>query len=185
VSIAAFRALGPLVGVGSGVGCLASELDIDPRDGEEAARHICRPCRRVDHHSHIHPLEDPAVRHPQLRPGARAMPLLRWGAQDPDLSGQVLEELAQGDAGAHPSRADDVVPASMADAWEGIVLAEVSDAGAPGLALEDGLEGGLHPLDPPLNLEAVLLQLLHEELAGLVLLAPQLGVAPDPVAHLH
>ncbi len=151
---------------------------------------------RVVAEAGVDAVEDPVPHHPDLAAEhlLRGAPEELEGAWYPRLLHRRLD--CQGPS--HPRGAVDVVAAAVAggprldgllvgdgllgEPGEGVVLPHHADDGLP--APIGGDEGGGYPGDPPLDLEAVTLQLVREQLRRLELDEAQLGVPPDGVADL-
>ena len=81
----------------------------------------------VHHHRRVDAVEGALLDHEDLAAAA----LLGRGAQDHDPPAELVGEGRGGEPGAEPGGGDDVVAAGVADAREGVVLAEDGDGRAP------------------------------------------------------
>ena len=80
----------------------------------------------VDHHRGVDAVEGPGSDHEDLAAAA----LLGRGAQDHDPSAAAPRPARRRRARAEPGGGDDVVPAGVADAGQGVVLAQHGDGRA-------------------------------------------------------
>ena len=77
----------------------------------------------VDHHRRVDAVERALLGHEDLAAAA----LLGRRAEDDDPAAELVGERGGGQPGAEPGGADDVVPAGVADAGQGVVLAQHGD----------------------------------------------------------
>ena len=173
----------PLVGASGSVARLPLELHHHRGDSEgPAARHVSGP--RVEHHDGVDVVPEPILGHDYLGSAAGAVALLGRGPHDDHLPVKLTHHIAHGDTRPDRRCGDEVMATAMAHPRKAVVLRDDSDPGTAPFTLEGRRECGGHAEDLPLHVEAMALELTGEELSGLELLAPQLGVLVDESADL-
>jgi hypothetical protein len=165
------------MGEGGGVGGLAAigGGELLDRDHVHAGQVITGG---VHHHGGVDPLEGPLPRHEDLSAPA----LLGRCPQEHDAPADLLGQRGGGQAGAEARGGDEVVPAGVAQAGQGVVLAQHGHGGAGGPGSRH--EGRVEPVGAPLDGDAGLLHEAGQQVVGEVLRVVRLGVLVDLVRRL-
>ena len=135
--------------------------------------------RRVDHHRDVDVVERAVAQHEDLPAAA----LFGRGAQDPQATAELLCERRGGQAGTEPGGGDDVVATGVADARQGVVLADHRDGGA--LGADARAERRVEPVRVARRRDAVGLEHVAEQVVRVVLGEAQLRVVEDAVGHVE
>ena len=163
-----------LLGCSGGMCCGAVVHDPDLLDGEARDAFDLRACR-MDHQSGGEPLERSLFDEANLATPA----LLSRCAEDPEPSAQLAGDDGTGEPGTQAGGGDDVVAAGMADAGQGVVLAQHGNLGP--FASDPCLECRRHAVGAADRIESLLFQDVGEDLMGAMLLEAEFGVGMDVV----
>ncbi len=125
------------------------------------------------------PSSAPRVGEQHLAPAA----LLGRGPQHQDPAACLLRHRGRRQPRAQSGGGDDVVPAGVADAGEGVVLAQHGDGGTCRACA--GREGRLEAVGLPGHVEALALQQRREQIVREALLVVGLGVSMDLVGRVE
>ena len=160
-------------------GCGAPVVgDLELLDGDRPeAREV--EARGVDHERGVDALERTSLGQDDLPAAA----LLGRGPEDHHGAAQLLGHRGRSDAGPDAGRADDVVPARVADAGQGVVLAHDRHPGAGRARRRQ--ERGRDAARTPLDRQALALDHPGQELVGEVLLVVELGSRVHLVRHVE
>src|SRR5699024_9953557 len=123
-------------GIGGGMGGTSGVFDVPVGDGEGFGLGDVNG-GRVGHEGEIEFGERTTVEQFDLAAAA----LFGRGADDLDRDAELRGHLGEADRPAHAHRGVEVVAASMAEAWQGIVFGEETDGELA--RSESGAEGGL------------------------------------------
>ena len=168
--------------VGGGMRRPPGEHDVDVLAREQADLHVVLVARVIEERG-VEAVEQPVVEHELLaRPS-----LLRRGAEEHDLAGQLVAHGRERDRRPDPGGRHRVVPAPVAEARERVVLREDADARAiaAATAAERRAHGGGEPPGGPLDGVPMRGDHLRDALRRPVLLERGLGVRVDAVGEVE
>ena len=134
--------------------------------------------RRMEHQSAVDAAEDPALRHQHLA----ADRLLGRRADHQDLARSAVERARQDRSRAGSGGADQVVPAGVTHAGEGVVFRQQGDSRPAVAQLPARHERSGQTGDTALDRETLLLEEADEQTRRLGLLQAQLGALVKPAA---
>ncbi len=167
----------PLCGGRRGVSALAGEDDVEVGHGQTGARQpLGGP--GMDHHGRVDVVEHPVLQHGDLA----TTTFFGRSAEHPHGQAQIVGQPGQSDAGPHGGGGNDVVPAGMAHAGEGVVLGAQRQHHRTGARLRH--EGGGHARGAPGHREPPGIEDVRRPGAGPLLFERCLGMIVDGVAEL-
>jgi len=172
----AVEGVDPVLRVRSGVRRPAVVREVHPVQGEVPLLHVPLG-RRVDHHRGVDPPEDPFLHHS----GLAVARFLGGGPEGDHLPRPEPPLSAPGQDRGRARRRDpdDVVPAGVPQAGQGVHLAEERHRRTPPPEGELRAEGGLHPGNTPLDAESFFLEEGGKRAAGAGLFQRELRVGGD------